>query len=183
MGGFLAKLSVSALMFDYILTGPTSGVSAGQYIMGLAVPVHQDHQSRCLWQAIGLDDDDWLKALKRLGAVIDRRAGHALFLPPEPARHPRIERQGAQDHDRHHDHGRHHACLVLVTLVVTAARSTTITWKPDLNKKVELDTRSSRTSPARIPRSDRTNAGKHHRDGQDRSAETRRRPASPSLAR
>src|SRR5262245_42078716 len=35
MGGFLAKLSVSALMFDYILTGPTSGVSAGQYIMEL----------------------------------------------------------------------------------------------------------------------------------------------------
>jgi amino acid transporter/nucleotide-binding universal stress UspA family protein len=37
MGGFLAKLSVSALMFDYILTGPTSGMSAGQYIMGLLV--------------------------------------------------------------------------------------------------------------------------------------------------
>ena len=37
MGGFLAKLSVSALMFDYILTGPISGVSAGQYIMGLIV--------------------------------------------------------------------------------------------------------------------------------------------------
>ena len=35
MGGFLAKLSVSALMFDYMLTGPISGVSAGQYIMGL----------------------------------------------------------------------------------------------------------------------------------------------------
>jgi amino acid transporter len=35
MGGFLAKLSVSALMFDYVLTGPTSGVSAGSYIMGL----------------------------------------------------------------------------------------------------------------------------------------------------
>src|ERR1700681_4964315 len=35
MGGFLAKLSVSALMFDYILTGPISGVSAGQYIIGL----------------------------------------------------------------------------------------------------------------------------------------------------
>src|SRR3974377_1871402 len=35
MGGFLAQLSVSALMFDYVLTGPTSGVSAGQYIMGL----------------------------------------------------------------------------------------------------------------------------------------------------
>jgi amino acid transporter len=35
MGGMLAKLSVSALMFDYILTGPISGVSAGQYIVGL----------------------------------------------------------------------------------------------------------------------------------------------------
>jgi len=39
MGGFLAKLSVSALMFDYILTGPTSAVSAGQYIMGLLVDI------------------------------------------------------------------------------------------------------------------------------------------------
>src|SRR5258707_943370 len=36
MGGTLAKLSVSALMFDYILTGPISGVSAGQYIVKLA---------------------------------------------------------------------------------------------------------------------------------------------------
>ncbi len=35
LGGNFAKLSVSALMFDYILTGPISGVSAGQYITGL----------------------------------------------------------------------------------------------------------------------------------------------------
>src|SRR5450432_4522405 len=35
LGGTLAKISVSALMFDYILTGPISGVSAGQYISGL----------------------------------------------------------------------------------------------------------------------------------------------------
>lgn len=35
LGGTFAKLSVSALMFDYILTGPISGVSAGQYIAGL----------------------------------------------------------------------------------------------------------------------------------------------------
>src|SRR5438105_8730498 len=35
LGGTLAKLSVSALMFDYILTGPISGVSAGHYISGL----------------------------------------------------------------------------------------------------------------------------------------------------
>ena len=35
MGSTLAKISVSALMFDYILTGPISGVSAGQYLVGL----------------------------------------------------------------------------------------------------------------------------------------------------
>ncbi|MGO8818999.1 MAG: APC family permease [Terriglobia bacterium] len=34
MGGTLAKFSVSALMFDYVLTGPISGVSAGQYLVG-----------------------------------------------------------------------------------------------------------------------------------------------------
>ena len=35
VGGSVAKLSVSALMFDYILTGPISAVSAGQYLVGL----------------------------------------------------------------------------------------------------------------------------------------------------
>jgi len=35
MGGTLAKISVSALMFDYVLTGPISAVAAGQYLVGL----------------------------------------------------------------------------------------------------------------------------------------------------
>jgi amino acid transporter len=35
MGPTLAKLGVSALLFDYVLTGPISVVSAGQYITGL----------------------------------------------------------------------------------------------------------------------------------------------------
>src|SRR5256712_8184213 len=35
MGSTLAKFSVSALMFDYILTGPISGVSAGLCLQGL----------------------------------------------------------------------------------------------------------------------------------------------------
>src|SRR5213075_3179872 len=35
MGPFVARLSVSALLFDYILTGPISGVSAGLYLAGL----------------------------------------------------------------------------------------------------------------------------------------------------
>jgi len=35
MGGTAAKFSVSALMFDYVLTGPISAVSAGLYLVGL----------------------------------------------------------------------------------------------------------------------------------------------------
>ena len=35
MGGTAAKFSVSALMFDYVLTGPISAVSAGLYLAGL----------------------------------------------------------------------------------------------------------------------------------------------------
>jgi hypothetical protein len=35
MGGTAAKLSVSALLFDYVLTGPISAVSAGLYLAGL----------------------------------------------------------------------------------------------------------------------------------------------------
>jgi len=34
MGGTLAKFSVSALLFDYVLTGPISAVSAGLYLAG-----------------------------------------------------------------------------------------------------------------------------------------------------
>src|SRR5439155_21127395 len=34
MGGTMAKLSVSALIFDYVLTGPISAVVAGQYLAG-----------------------------------------------------------------------------------------------------------------------------------------------------
>src|SRR6201996_5377719 len=35
LGSTLAKFSVSALMFDFVLTGPISGVSAGQYLVGV----------------------------------------------------------------------------------------------------------------------------------------------------
>jgi amino acid transporter len=37
LGRFAAKLAVSALIFDYLLTGPISGVSAGHYLMGLGL--------------------------------------------------------------------------------------------------------------------------------------------------
>src|SRR5471030_119938 len=48
LGGKLAKVSVSALMFDYILTGPISGVSAGQYIAGLINETGERMQIRSL---------------------------------------------------------------------------------------------------------------------------------------
>jgi len=46
MGDTLAKLSVSALLFDYILTGPISAVTAGHYLAGFIeeVPAGQSPQ-------------------------------------------------------------------------------------------------------------------------------------------
>jgi amino acid transporter/nucleotide-binding universal stress UspA family protein len=41
MGGTLAKISVSALLFDYVLTGPISAVSAGQYLAGFIEDIAQ----------------------------------------------------------------------------------------------------------------------------------------------
>lgn len=72
MGGFLAKLSVSALLFDYVLTGPTSGVSAGQYIMGLIVQFI-NLGSPSLYKALQLDQQDAGQvgeAVIRWGAVV-----------------------------------------------------------------------------------------------------------------
>jgi len=53
MGGTLAKFSVSALLFDYVLTGPLSSVVAGQYLAGfiqdtavyLKHPFHNFHDN------------------------------------------------------------------------------------------------------------------------------------------
>ena len=65
------------------------------------------------WPALfGLEFDESARANDQklgLGGHCLRR--HALLLPPEPARHSRVERQGAQDHDRHDGDGRHHAGL------------------------------------------------------------------------
>ncbi len=69
MGGFLAKLSVSALMFDYILTGPTSGVSAGQYIMGLAFQFIKI-SNESFYISLGLDNDAIRKPVGDWGAVL-----------------------------------------------------------------------------------------------------------------
>ncbi|HZY86859.1 MAG TPA: APC family permease, partial [Gemmataceae bacterium] len=69
MGGFLGKLSVSALMFDYILTGPTSGVSAGQYIMGLIFKAIE-LTSPGLFHGLGLDNEATYKVWRSWGSVL-----------------------------------------------------------------------------------------------------------------
>jgi amino acid transporter len=67
MGGTLAKLSVSALMFDYILTGPISSVSAGQYIIGLLsdVSARFGHPMN-----LSVGQENWVAAFFACGVTI-----------------------------------------------------------------------------------------------------------------
>jgi amino acid transporter len=50
LGGTLAKFSVSALMFDYVLTGPISAVSAGLYLGGWV----NETAARLSWTGVDL---------------------------------------------------------------------------------------------------------------------------------
>ncbi|MBS1799236.1 MAG: APC family permease [Acidobacteria bacterium] len=52
LGSTFAKISVSALMFDYVLTGPISGVSAGQYIVGMVNDLSAFAAVRFHWHVI-----------------------------------------------------------------------------------------------------------------------------------
>jgi amino acid transporter len=62
MGPFVARLSVSALIFDYILTGPISSVTAGQYLARLL-----NELSEMLHQNFRIDPN-WFSVL--LGIVV-----------------------------------------------------------------------------------------------------------------
>jgi amino acid transporter len=72
LGGTLAKFSVSALMFDYVLTGPISGVSAGQYLVGVVnelffyfhVPLHLNVDSTAAAVAILITIYFWWENIK-----------------------------------------------------------------------------------------------------------------------
>ena len=48
----------------------------------------------------------------QLGLGHHRLLDHDLFLPAKPAGNSRVERQGVENHDRHHHYGRHHLGLV-----------------------------------------------------------------------
>src|SRR5262249_44740079 len=64
MGGFLAKLAVSALIFDYLLTGPITRVSPPQYLVGLALTTLKTTDPA--WQ---LADEATVDLVKRWGSV------------------------------------------------------------------------------------------------------------------
>src|SRR5262245_4527822 len=81
MGSGLARLAVSALLFDYILTGPISAVTAGQYIVGLlndlfdlgpgsALMAHQNGLSAAM--AIGVTIYFWRVNTKGIHESSDR---------------------------------------------------------------------------------------------------------------
>ncbi len=62
MGGFMGKLAVSALIFDYILTGPISSVTAGQYLVSLWFEIHK-------LVGFAMPQPDTVANIKALGAV------------------------------------------------------------------------------------------------------------------
>src|SRR5215472_9267790 len=72
LGGALAKFSVSALMFDYVLTGPISGVSAGQYLVGVInellayahIPLHLNSNATAAAVAIAVTLYFWWENIK-----------------------------------------------------------------------------------------------------------------------
>ena len=99
MGSTLAKFSVSALMFDYILTGPISGVSAGQYLTGFLNE---------LFARFACQSDSSHQF--HLGGLCDRR--HDLFLVGEYQGNSGVQRESAADHVRDHGDGGRHDCLV-----------------------------------------------------------------------
>lgn len=54
MGGTLAKISVSALLFDYVLTGPISATAAGQYLVGFV-----EEMARYFGHPISVHENFW----------------------------------------------------------------------------------------------------------------------------
>ena len=139
MGGFLAKLSVSALMFDYILTGPTSGVSAGQYVMGLIFRFVDINYPNGTGMSL-LDDEGRRKALIAWGAVLI-----AVFVTLYFYRQNLLGIHESSDKAMKIMIATTIMAVVMigwciVTLIYRGGPVNPITWKPDLNKKVEYET-------------------------------------------
>ena len=100
LGGTFAKLSVSALMFDYVLTGPISGVSAGHYIVGMM-------NDLCGFSAceISLGGGACICRPDHCFGV-HRGLHHDLFLVAEHKGDRRVQRKGTEDDEDHDRDGR-----------------------------------------------------------------------------
>jgi amino acid transporter len=70
LGPTFAKISVSALMFDYILTGPISGVSAGHYVSGLVNELIDGAHHRSIGLSLGHIPDNFVAMLFALGVTL-----------------------------------------------------------------------------------------------------------------
>ncbi len=132
MGGFLAKLSVSALMFDYILTGPISGVSAGQYIVGLGLETLRNFGGVQI-------DADLRDAIKAWGSVLIACAITVYFF-----RQNLLGIHESSDKALKIMKATTVMAVVMliwcgVTLAVQGPVNRDIPWEPDLSKKVEVD--------------------------------------------
>ncbi len=142
LGTFWAKAAVSALLFDYALTGPISGVSAGQYIIALALET--------FGRLMGLDiDESTRQAMKSWGSVAIACAVTLYFL-----------RQNLLG--LHESSGKALKIMIATTVMGVIMLSWSglslafrgpvnevPTWKPDLHKKVQVDAEGNR-----VPRLD-----------------------------
>jgi amino acid transporter len=70
LGPTFAKISVSALMFDYILTGPISGVSAGHYVSGLVNELIDGAHKHSIGLALGHIPDNFVAMLFALAVTL-----------------------------------------------------------------------------------------------------------------
>ena len=93
MGPSSRSFSVSALIFDYVLTGPISVVSAGQYLGRLLNEIGEP-------AAFGI-----LRGPRTIFAVFFSVAVTALFLVQQHQGHSRIQRQAPAHHADHHGDG------------------------------------------------------------------------------
>ncbi|HLJ94642.1 MAG TPA: amino acid permease [Gemmataceae bacterium] len=143
LGGFLAKLSVSALMFDYVLTGPTSGVSAGSYIMGLVLEFLHITVPE-FYFGHGLDKQDLASGepgdlVKRWGAVVLACAVTIYFF--------RQNLRGIHESSDKALKIMYATTVMAVVMLVWCGISlglsgpvNAVPWQPDLDKKWELAT-------------------------------------------
>jgi amino acid transporter/nucleotide-binding universal stress UspA family protein len=131
MGGFLAKVSVSALLFDYVLTGPISGVSAGQYIVGLGLETISRYTSIHL-------DEGTRQAIKSTGSVLIACLITLYFFRQNLIGIPESSDKALKIMIATTVMG----VILLVWSVVTLAAKGPVndipTWKPDLTKKTEI---------------------------------------------